>query len=139
MHAPWSSRRAAAVAAGGLVGAVTRWAVLEVFEVRGDFSWPILALNLGGSFVLGVVLAEEWTHPRAHLLLHDAAGIGFCGGLTTFSTFALEVARLLDDGASGMALSYLGVSMTGAVLAVTIGAAMFHRVRALTLPLEEEP
>lgn len=128
----------AAVAAGGIVGAATRWAVVAASPM-GDFPWPVLAVNLAGSFLLGVVLAEEWTHPGAHLLLHDAAGIGFCGGLTTFSTFAVETAVLVDDGRAAAATVYGAVSVIGTLLAVLAGAGVLRRVRALTLPLEEEP
>lgn len=139
MTGHWTRGRSVAVALGGAAGAAVRWGLLVVADSKGDFLWPVLALNLGGSFALGIVLAEEWTHPRARVLLHDAAGIGFCGGLTTFSTFALEAARLLDQGREGVALAYASTSVLGTVGAVVLGAGLLRRVRALTLPLEEEP
>lgn len=129
----------AAVAMGGVAGAGVRWLALIGLEAAGDFPWPVLALNLAGSFALGVVLAEEWTHPRAHLALHDFAGIGFCGGLTTFSTFAVETAVLLDAGPAGTGLAYAAASLLGAPAAVFAGARLFRRARAVTLPLEEAP
>ena len=89
--------------------------------------------------LLGVLLAEEWSHPRNRLLLHDAGGIGFCGGLTTFSTFALEVVDLTRDGDPSMAVVYAVASVAAAMAAVTAGAGALRRVRALQLPLEEEP
>jgi CrcB protein len=90
----------------------------------GRFPWPVLALNVIGSFLLGVVMASEWEHPRRRLMLHDAAGIGFCGGLTTMSTLAVEVADLLRDGHPATAYTYVVASIVGGLLAVVVGAVM---------------
>lgn len=133
-----SRARAATIAAGGIAGAALRWAVVTTVAA-GRFPWPVLAVNVGGSFLLGVLLAEEWDHPKARLLLHDAGAIGFCGGLTTFSTFAVEVADLMRDGHAAIAGWYTLASVAGTVVAVVAGAATLRRVRALTLPLEERP
>jgi CrcB protein len=128
----------AAVAIGGAAGAGLRWAVVTWVEA-GRFPWPVLAVNIAGSLLLGVLLAEEWDHPRLRLALHDAGGIGFCGGLTTFSTFSVEVVQLARDGDTTLAAAYAAVSIVGAVLGVVAGAGLLHRVRAVTLPVEEEP
>jgi CrcB protein len=104
----------------------------------GRFPWPVIAINLVGSLVLGAVMAEQWRPPRRRLL-HDAVGIGFCGGLTTMSTFALEVAELLGDGAPVTALLYTVASVAGGLVAVVTGAALLHRARSVTLPSEERP
>ena len=90
------------------MGSALRWAVVTSFEV-GRFPWPVLALNVAGSVLLGVLLAEEWSHPSALLALRDAGGVGFCGGLTTFSTFSLEVVDLTRDGNAGLAVVYLSL------------------------------
>jgi CrcB protein len=105
----------------------------------GWLPWPVLAVNVAGSFLLGVLLAEEWTHPRTRVLLHDAGAIGFCGGLTTFSTFAVEVVDLGRNGRVGAALLYGGLSVGLCVAAVLAGAAVLRRTRAAALPVEEEP
>ncbi|MPY95700.1 MAG: fluoride ion transporter CrcB [Acidimicrobiia bacterium] len=131
-------RRAAVVAIGGAAGAGTRWAVLT-WAGSSLFPWPVLALNIAGSVLLGVLLAEAWPHPSARLLLHDVAGIGFCGGLTTFSTFALEVVDLARDGHAQMASAYAVLSVLGAIAGVMAGAAALRRLRAVTLPVEGRP
>lgn len=127
-----------AVAVGGVVGAAMRWAVLASVDA-GRFPWPVFAVNVAGSFILGVLLAEEWSHPRARLVLHDAGGIGFCGSLTTFSTFSVEVVSLYNDGDVGIAVVYTVASFAATIAAVVAGAAALRRLRALTLPLEEQP
>lgn len=138
MRGTWTGKRAVAIAVGGALGAVARWATLHTFTA-GTFPWPVIALNVVGSVVLGVLLAEETTHPRTRLVLHDAGAIGFCGGLTTFSTFAVDVAELLRDDEVTSAALYLVTSVAVAVAGVMLGAAALHRVRAAALPLEERP
>lgn len=138
MRGTWDRRRIAAIAIGGVVGAGLRWAVVTSVEV-GRFPWPVFALNIAGSVLLGVLLAEEWSHPSARLLLHDVGGIGFCGGLTTFSTFSVEVANLARDGDAWLAVIYAAASVAAAIVGVTAGAGALRQVRAVTLPLEEEP
>ena len=138
MPRTWDPPRAAAIAAGGGGGAALRWAVVTTVAA-GRFPWPVLAVNVAGSFLLGVLLAEEWDHPKARLLLHDAGAIGFCGGLTTFSTFAVEVVDLVRDGHAATGALYTLASVAGAIAAVVAGAAALRHVRALALPLEERP
>lgn len=141
MRGPGASAwRWVAIALGGALGATVRWAALAVAEPSGVLPWPVLALNAVGSFLLGVLLAEEASRgPRARVLLHDAGAIGFCGGLTTFSTFALDVTTQLRDGAVGAAALYTMLSVGLALGALVAGAALRHRVAALAEPLEEEP
>lgn len=109
------SRRALlAVAVGGAGGATVRWAVVEASGTNGSFPWWTLLVNVAGCLVLGLLLGVP---ERVRLW----AGVGFCGGLTTFSTFAVEIAELLDDDV-GMAATYLAASLVlgaGAFIAGT--------------------
>ena len=134
----WTLDRAAAIAAGGAIGATCRWFVLAAVGPY-RFPWPVLAVNVLGSFLLGVLLAAEPGHPRAHLALHDLGAIGFCGGLTTFATLAVEIVDLLDQGHGALAALYGTASVAGSIAAVLAGAALLRRVRAIQLPLEEVP
>jgi CrcB protein len=136
----WDARRAAAVGAGGAAGAALRWWIVSAAGVpAGALPWPILVANVAGSFVLGVVMAVEVTHPSARTLLHDGAGIGFCGGLTTFSTYAVDVVTLARTGRPAMAAVYAAVSVLVTVAALLAGAAVMRRAGALRQPLEAEP
>lgn len=138
MQRRWDYKRMVAVATGGVAGATLRWAVVTSVE-GGQFPWPVFAVNVVGSLLLGIVLAEEWRQPTRRLLLHDFGGIGFCGGLTTFSTFSVEVAELNRHGDTATAAAYTIASVVAAIAAVVLGAAALRRVRALTIPLEEQP
>lgn len=133
------ARQVIGIAAGGIVGAAIRWAVLAVVTTGGSMPWPVLALNVAGSTALGALLAGEWTHPHARLWLHDIGGIGFCGGLTTFSTFAVEVVDLVRRDAVDVAVLYGASSVVLSVAGVLAGAAALRQVRAAPLPVEERP
>jgi CrcB protein len=139
MRPAWDRRRAAAIAVGGIAGAATRWAVLAAVDPTGGVPWVVLVINVLGSVLLGVLLAEEWIRPAFRLVLHDLGAIGFCGGLTTFSTFTVEVVELARDGAVQDAVIYGILSVILSLLGVVAGAAALRRVRAASLPLEEEP
>jgi CrcB protein len=134
----WNWQRAVAIAIGGVLGAGLRWAVLTSVNTA-RFPWPVLVVNVAGSLILGVLLAEDWSHQKARLLLHDAGGIGFCGSLTTFSTFSVEVVDLARDGSQGIAALYVVASLTATVAAVVTGAAALRRLRTVMIPLEERP
>jgi CrcB protein len=135
-RAPWDGRRALAIALGGAAGAGARWAVLTSVE-PGRIPWSVLLVNVAGSLLLGVLLAEEQNHAHRRVLLHDGGAIGFCGGLTTFSTFAMEVVDLARAGDSALAAAYAAMSLVAAVAGVLCGAAAMRRLRAAGLPVEE--
>jgi fluoride exporter len=121
-----------AVLAGGLVGAAARYLADRAVQVRHDSVFPLgtFAVNMAGSALLGFLLGAQ-----RHLGLPPAVfallGTGFCGGLTTFSTFGYETLRLLEDGAVaeaginvigslavGVLLAWLGFQLAGLLLAV---------------------
>ncbi|MEZ0074620.1 CrcB protein [Planotetraspora sp. GP83] len=83
------------VFAGGMVGAPARYLIDRFVQRRHDsvFPWGTLSVNLFGSFVLGALAGAQ--PPGVVMTL---AGTGFCGALTTFSTFGFETVRLLEDG-----------------------------------------
>lgn len=137
MRGTWTRPRAAAIAIGGAAGAGVRWAVVITVDA-GLFPWPVFALNVAGSILLGALLAADGDRPRARLVLHDAGGIGFCGGLTTFSTFALEVVDLVRAGDAGTAGVYAVTSVAFAILGVIGGGAVGRRLRALPWPAEKQ-
>jgi fluoride exporter len=125
----WDRRRLLSVAAGGVVGAGGRWAVLAALPDAPRFPWPVLAVNVVGCALVGYLLAIADRRPGAGAFLRDAGAIGFCGGFTTFSTFALQVARLGDDGRWATAAAYVVASVALGVAAVVGGAVVARRGR----------
>lgn len=107
---------------GGAIGAPARYlADLYVRKwIGADFPWGTMAVNAVGSFVLGLLAgaAASGVLPGWVLTL---AGTGFCGALTTFSTFSYETVRLAEDGRWGSAaLNVLG-SLAVGTAAVSLG------------------
>ena len=92
------------VAAGGAVGATVRCSVVTLAADDGRFPWWTLLVNVVGCLGLGALV-------RSGPAVRSAVGVGVCGGLTTFSTFSVEVATLLDDGEATIASSYLAASV----------------------------
>lgn len=135
----WQLRRYAAVGIGGAVGACARWVIADEFGPQSGFDWPIFIVNIVGCFLLGLLLGEETRVHRFHNWLHDFGAIGFCGGLTTMSTFSLDVVKLLDRGCSGIAIAYLFANVVVGLACLVLGALISRHIDALTMELEEEP
>ncbi|MEU9082983.1 CrcB family protein [Streptomyces sp. NPDC048357] len=117
----------AAVAAGGAVGAVARYGVALLWPAGpGAFPWATLWINTSGCALIGVlmVLISEGGRTAPHPLLRPFAGVGVLGGFTTFSTYAADFARLLDEGEAGTALAYAGLTVVAALGAVWAAAAV---------------
>lgn len=110
---------ALAVLIGGMIGAPVRYLTDRVIQSRDDAVFPLgtFAVNMAGSALIGFLLGVQHhlgLPPSVFALL----GTGFCGGLTTFSTFGYETLRLLEDGAVGLAgLNVLASLVTGCLLA----------------------
>ena len=85
---------------GGAVGAPARYLTDLAVQSRHDSVLPFgtFAVNVAGSLVLGAVAASVTTHDTPAWVL-TLVGTGFCGALTTFSTFGYETVRLVEDGA----------------------------------------
>jgi CrcB protein len=112
------------VVAGALVGAPVRLLVLQLAaRARRDPALGTLLANVAGSALLGA-LAGLSAAPGWVLAL---VGTGFCGTLTTFSTFGADVVRLTEDRALGRALAYLAASV---VLGIGAAAATYLLARA---------
>ena len=86
----------AMLALGAVAGAFVRYKLAESPLVLGTLPLNILIINIVGSFVLGVfsILALLW-HLDARYSLFMA--VGFCGSLTTMSSFALETTEMFED------------------------------------------
>lgn len=111
------------VVVGAMVGAPLRFATDRLVQSRHDtgFPWGTFAVNVVGSFVLGLVVGAA-SSPELTALV----GTGFCGALTTYSTFGYETVQLAAGGSRLFALfNALGSVLAGlgaAGLGLAIGA-----------------
>ncbi len=111
------------VALGGAVGSVGRYLVSK--WVTGVMPWTAmpwgtLTVNVVGSLLIGVLLGmttKEGLTPEMRLLLVT----GFCGGFTTFSTFASESLAMMKAGDALLMALYVGISVMIGILAVFVG------------------
>lgn len=111
------------VALGGAVGSVLRYSVgFAVAHI-----WPqhlyiaTVFVNIVGSFFIGCAFAWFMLRPDVSELAPLLLMTGLLGGFTTFSTFSLDVLRLLNDGQPVQALFYMGVTLVGGLLATFLG------------------
>ena len=113
-----------AIALGGALGSVLRYLIQSALRpATGGFPWGTLAVNLAGSFLIGLcaALAERqgagsWIRPWLM--------IGLLGGFTTFSAFSLENVHLLRGGHIALLFLYVLVSVMGGLALALAGYAL---------------
>jgi CrcB protein len=112
------------VVAGALAGAPLRLLVIRLAARNGrDPAAGTLVVNVAGSALLGAVLGAGSVPGWVVALI----GAGFCGTLTTFSTFGADVVRLVEERALGRALGYVAATL---VLGLGAAAAAYVGIRA---------
>jgi CrcB protein len=111
---PWAW---AGFVVAGAVGAPARYLLDDAISSRaqGVFPWGTLAINVSGSFLLGLLTGLALFHgfPATPRLI---LGTGFCGAYTTFSTFTYETVRLAEEGA-------VNEAVRNALASLVLGAA----------------
>lgn len=113
------------VAAGAAIGAPLRYLVDRFVQARHDsvFPWGTLTVNVAGSALLGFL-----TGLPADPAVTAALGAGFCGALTTYSTFSYETLRLSQDGARFYALANIAASVVAGLGAAYLGLAAANAI-----------
>lgn len=101
------------VGVGGAIGSMVRYGIARLipFSATAAFPWATFGVNMLGCFLIGVIFgfADRYEWMQGNLLLLLASG--FCGGFTTFSTFALEGVGLFDKQFSITAIAYILLSV----------------------------
>jgi fluoride exporter len=108
---------------GGFLGSVARYVTTKFVDdkLSPAFPYGTLTVNILGSFLLGIIyiiaLRKAGLTENGRLFL----GVGFCGGFTTFSAFALENFSLMQEKFVGTSLLYISISIVGGILALVAG------------------
>lgn len=122
---PDALSRFLAIGLGGALGTLARYGADRALPAATtNFPWSTFLVNVVGSFVLGAILTlvvERWSPTR---FVRPFAAIGFCGGFTTFSTFAVEIVQRGQHGRVGLAAAYLFASLLVGLAAATAGIAV---------------
>lgn len=120
-----------AVAVGASLGAILRWWLSAKLNGLYPTIPPgTLASNLIGAYVIGAGIAFFATFPALPPEWRLLIVTGFCGGLTTFSTFSAELVALLRDGRVVWACSELLIHVTGSILMTVAGMGTVNWLRA---------
>ncbi len=109
------------VGIGGFVGSILRY-LISLIPVNEKNTFPIktLVTNVVGAFIIGLIVAIALKRPQMDPKTVLLIKTGFCGGFTTFSTFALESSDLIGKGQWGIAAIYMILSVVLCVLAVML-------------------
>lgn len=119
-----------AIAVGAALGALLRWHLgARLNAVFPTIPPGTLAANLIGAYVIGVAIAVFSAYPAISPEWRLLIITGFCGGLTTFSTFSAELAVLLQQGELLWAAGQVAVHVTGSVVLTLAGIATVYGVK----------
>ena len=120
-----------AVFIGGGMGSVARWMLsMKLNPVHQIIPLGTLTANLAGAFIIGMGLA--WINRMSHIdpVWKVLLTTGFCGGLTTFSTFSAEVVFLLQEGRAAWALLNVAVNLLGSFAMTALAFWLFSAANA---------
>lgn len=111
----------AQVALGGALGAMGRYltGVAAVRVMGHGFPWGTLAVNIAGSFLMGVLVVVLARKGGTHL--SPLLATGLLGGFTTFSTFSLDALTIYERGQVALAAGYVAASVILSLAAIALG------------------
>ena len=111
-----------AISVGSVLGALLRWLLgMQLNNLFPTLPPGTLAANVIGGYIIGVAVAFFATAPDIAPEWRLLIITGFCGGLTTFSTFSAEVMALLQEGRPSCAMGAIAIHVSGSLLATLVG------------------
>lgn len=118
-----------AIVAGGLAGALARAGLERAFPWNGHaWPWPTFVANVAGTLLLGFFATRLQERLPPSTFKRPLLGTGFCGALTTFSTFQIELLKLLRHDEFATAGAYLAASLATGLAGVYLATALTRRV-----------
>ena len=119
-----------AISLGSAFGALLRWGLgARLNSLFPEIPPGTLTANLIGGYIVGVAVAYFAQAPDIAPEWRLLVITGFCGGLTTFSTFSAEVVTLLQQGRLGWAMSAMAIHVSGSLLMTLAGLASWQLLK----------
>lgn len=113
----------ATISLGGMIGAAARYGAGLIWPTTsGAFPWATFGINVLGCLLMGILMVVVTEAFTAHRLIRPFLGTGVLGGFTTFSTYAIDVEKLIGHHAAQLAMLYLAATALAALGAVWVGA-----------------
>lgn len=114
----------------GALGCLARYYCSSWIHALGAGPIPFgtLAVNVGGSLLIGLLMGGDLHHPLLSGNLRIGLAVGFLGGFTTFSTFSYETVRLLENGSIAAAFLNVLLSVVLCLLAAWAGIVMARQI-----------
>jgi CrcB protein len=127
---PGDRRELVAIYVGGALGGALRTGLSELAPTHpGHWPWATFSVNLVGCLLLGYFITRLQERLPVTAYRRPLLGTGLCGGLTTFSTFQLELVRMLDRGDPLIALAYAAASIAAGFAGVLLGTGLVRRAK----------
>ncbi|MGW7255696.1 fluoride efflux transporter CrcB [Streptomyces sp. NPDC054834] len=119
----------AVIAVGGSLGATARYEAALLWPTgKAGFPWTTLGVNGVGCLVIGMFMVLITEVLTVHPLLRPFFGTGVLGGFTTFSTYCVDIERLVRADRAGIALAYLAATVVIALAAAKTGMVAIRRI-----------
>lgn len=123
-------REVAAIFVGGALGTLLRAILSEVFPHSAmTWPWSTFIVNVVAAFLLGYAFTRLQERLPLSSYRRPLLGTGLCGGLSTFSTVQVEILKMLEAHAWGLAAGYTAASIAAGYAAIHLATAMVRRVR----------
>lgn len=124
------SREIAAIFVGGMIGALLRASLSDVWGADpGSWPWITFGVNVFGALLLGYFITRMQERLQVNEYGRPFVGTGICGALTTFSAMQLELFDMIDLGHYVLATGYAMASLTAGLLAVALSTGLVRRAR----------
>ncbi len=125
-------RELAAIFVGGALGTLARAGLAEALpHSPTSWPWPTFIVNAASVFLLGYFATRLQERLPLSSYRRPFLATGICGGLSTFSTMQVEVVKMLDAGAIGLAAAYIAASVAVGFLGIHVATSTVRRLRLL--------
>lgn len=112
---------------GGGLGSSFRWLINKLIP-SDTFPYSTISVNLIGCLLIGILAGYLLTHNNFKSDIYPLLVVGFCGGLTTFSAFALDNYNMIKSNDFFNSILYITLSVAGCIIMVYVGFYIIQKI-----------